>query len=138
MNIARLTVMSLRVCTSWLTPRWSVNVSSLSWVFRYRSWVLMLNLRRKGTLASAGVSQMIIPSLYRSFGGSVVPDAGCAEAAVANDVNVDVSATATESLMNERRKVPRRTRSQSSSSEEPIDQQSVTDCARPASLVSLY
>ncbi len=40
-----------------------VQVSSLSWVLRYRSWVLILNFSRNGTCASVGVSQMTIPSL---------------------------------------------------------------------------
>src|SRR4051794_26637668 len=94
----------------------------------------MLNFSRNGTLASVGVSQMTMPSRYRSsFGGAGVPGAGCtgvlaaasgvtppgvgsvtaiglsgraaagcAEAAVANDVS-DVNATATEALMNAQR-----------------------------------
>jgi hypothetical protein len=99
---------------------------------RYRSCVLMLNLRRNGTLASAGVSQMTMPSLYRSSGGGVVvADAGCsavatlcAEAAIATDVS-DINATAAEAVI--KRPSPGR-----------IDQQSTTERASPASLVSLY
>src|SRR3954469_19723217 len=41
----------------------------------------MLNFRRNGTLASAGCSQMTMPSRYRSsFGGAGVAEGGCAEA----------------------------------------------------------
>src|SRR4029453_3564731 len=66
MNIARLTVMSLRVCTSRTVPRWSVKVSGDESVLRYRIWVLTLNFSRKGTVASSGVLQMTIPSRERS------------------------------------------------------------------------
>jgi len=61
-NIDRLTVMSLRLWTSRTTPRWSVKVSWLSVVLRYRIWVLLLNFNKKGTLASSGLRQMTIPS----------------------------------------------------------------------------
>src|SRR5258705_4154020 len=77
MNIERFTVISLRVCTSRTTPRWSVKVSLLLFVLRYRSWVLTLNFSRNGTFESSGFSQITIPSLYLSSAGlSCVTGAG--------------------------------------------------------------
>src|SRR5262245_65846307 len=88
----------------------------------------MLNFNRNGTGASGGVSQMTMPSRYRSLmvcGGAV--DAVWPQAAVANSVTVHASATATLAALhpNPRRGIT-------------LDQQSVTERARPASLVSLY
>src|SRR5436190_6608433 len=113
MNMARLTVMSLRSCTSRVTPRWSVYVGSVSCVLRYLSWVLMLNFSRNGTCASGGVSQMTMPSRYRSgFGvdattavdcaggfGSVPGD--CANDEVAKTI-MDAAANASEALIEAR------------------------------------
>ena len=151
----------------------------------------MLNFSRKGTFASAGVSQMTIPSRYRSVwvGAEVtdtvvcdaLPDSGgetaaalsggaagdCPEAGVVKNSS-DGSATATEALMQTpgidtqhssgairtgrtsgiaiATEAPRRTipstvpaRIQAQFQRgAPFPQQSTTDWARPASLVSLY
>src|SRR5213078_86391 len=69
MNIERFTVMSLRRCTSRTTPRWSVKVSLLFVVLRYRSCVLTLNFSRNGTFESSGFFQITIPSWYLSSAG---------------------------------------------------------------------
>src|SRR6266850_8358000 len=69
MNIERFTVISLRLCTSRVTPRWSVKVSWLFVVLRYRSWVLTLNFSRNGTFESSGFFQITIPSWYLSSAG---------------------------------------------------------------------
>src|SRR5688572_29113764 len=61
----------------------------------------MLNFRRKGTLASAAVSQMTIPSRYRSVlaGGGAATD--CATSGVAKHA-VEASVTAATAVVNAR------------------------------------
>src|SRR5262245_11186439 len=43
----------------------------------------MLNFKRNGTPASAGVSQITMPSRYRSVLAGAAPGAGCADAPLA-------------------------------------------------------